>query len=347
MVLSYYLIRPFYTAAWYVFKLFRKEKRAVFYCDDVFDVDLFANVQKYLKPLPLVAKNKTVAQKLKDRGVRDVRVLPVFPDAVIMMRNMAWKFPCPDIIRIGFEHGAYNFKRFSKAQYYNLFTVFFMTSSHDVKRVQKLGVKTAEAVGFPKIDGIVSGERNVPLDIPDMFRDSRKKTVLFSATWDGSGMSAVHQWYDRLEQLTARYNVWVTLHPWVSETYRDTIKNCSSVYFIDEYDVLPYIAAADVCIGDTNSLIAEFCLLDKPVITFRVPPTPRTLDDVTALIDEVSIRIDAFNELPGAIASALDTSSDFSRKRREATERFFDRPDGNAGERAANRIMELVPSLAL
>lgn len=345
MVLSYYVLRPFYNAVWYTLKLFRKEVFAVFYCDDAFDAGLFANVQKHLKPLPLVAKNKKVARKLSELGFRDVKVLPVFPDVVIMVRNMAWKFPCPGIVRIGFEHGAYNFKRFSKAHYYNLFSVFFMTSSHDVERVRKLGVTTAEAIGYPKLDSFISGETNVP-DIPEKFRDPGKQTLLFSATWDGSGMSAVQLWYDQLPRLTSGYNVWITLHPWVSETYRRVIENCPGVYVIKEYEVLPYIAAADVCIGDTSSIIAEFCLLDKPVITFRVPPTPRTLDDVIALIDDVSIRIDAFDELSEAIPVALDTASDLSQRRRAATERFFDRPDGNAGKRAAERILELVPSLA-
>ena len=308
MVLSYYLLRPFYNAAWYALRLFRKETTAFFYCDDVFDVELFKNVQKHLKPLPIAAKNKTVARKLTEKGFNDVKVLPVFPDAVIMFRNMAWKFPCGKIVRIGFEHGAYNFKRFSKAHYYNLFTVFFMTSSHDVERVRTLGVNTAEAVGFPKIDGFVSCELNETPDIPAAFCDLGKKTILFSATWDGSGMSAVHLWYDKLEQLTGQYNVWVTLHPWVSEQYRNGIKNSANVYLIDGYDMLPYIAASDVCVGDTSSIIAEFCLLDKPVITFRVPPTPRTLDDVIALIDEVSVRIDTFDDLPNGIETALDTS---------------------------------------
>jgi hypothetical protein len=346
MVFSYYLIRPVYTMVWHTLKLFRKKPYNVVYCDDAFDVELFANIGKYLKPVSVVAKNRNVARELEVKGYRHVGIIPVFPDAVIMFRNMAWKFPCGKIIRIGFEHGAYNFKRFSKAHYYNLFTVFFMTSSHDVERVRKIGVTKAEAVGFPKIDTAFTGDHSIENDVPEGMRDLCKKTILFSATWDGSGMSAVDRWYDKLQMLTPKFNVWVTLHPWVSASYRDAIRKTPGAFFIEDYDVTRFIANADVCIGDTNSLIAEFCLLDKPVITFRMPPTPRTMNDVIALIEAVSIRIDSVDELPAAIEQALDKTSGFSAERRRAVERFFDRPDGSAGKRAAERIVELAPSLA-
>lgn len=346
MVFSYYLIRPVYTVIWYTLKLFRKEPYSVVYCDDVFDIELFANVGKYLKPVTIVAKNRNVAGELERKGYTDTRLIPVFPDAVIMFRNMAWKFPCGKIIRIGFEHGAYNFKRFSKAHYYNLFTVFFMTSTHDVERVRKIGVTKAEAVGFPKIDTAFTGDQSIESDVPAALREPHKKTILFSATWDGSGMSTVDRWYDMLPRLTREYNVWVTLHPWVSAPFRDAIRKTPGLFFIEDYNVTRFITHADVCIGDTNSLIAEFCLLDKPVITFRVPRTPRTMDDVIELIEAVSIRIDSVEELPAAIEQALDKASVFSAQRRNAVERFFDRPDGCAGKRAAQRIVELVPSLA-
>ena len=79
------------------------------------------------------------------------------------------------------------------------------------------------------------------------------------------------------------------------------LKNNPDLVFIDDYEILRYIMIADVCIGDTNSLLAEFCLLDKPIITFRVPVTARTMPDVMELIEKISIRIDTFEELAPAV----------------------------------------------
>ncbi|MBN1758333.1 MAG: CDP-glycerol glycerophosphotransferase family protein [Chitinispirillaceae bacterium] len=348
MVLSYYFRKPVYSLVWNVLHAIGRTDVCILYCEDAFDVQLFANVQRFLQPVPIVAKNRAVQGALSRQGFKS-RILPAFPDCVIMFRNMAWKFPCGKIIRIGFEHGAYNFKRFSKAQYYNLFTVFFMTSSHDVRRAEQLGVRTAIAVGYPKIDGMFDGsvtDKHLAALAESAKLDPRKKTLLFSATWDGSGMSAVHRWYNRITELTDRFNVLVTLHPWVSEEFRSALKTSPGLFFVDDYNVLPFIRLADICIGDTNSLIAEFCLLKKPTITFRLPPTPRTMPDVIEVIERISVRISSFDELLAAI-DEVSAHPEVCRKQQEAAiELFFDTPDGKAGRRAAEKIIQLVPQLA-
>lgn len=330
-------------------RLFRRKNLAILYCDDAFDVTLFKNVKNYLSTVIIVAKNGRVARALRAEGYA-CRVMPVFPDVVIMFRNMAWKFPCKKIVKFGFEHGAYNFKRFSKASYYNMFTCFFMTSKHDVERIKKHGVITAMAAGYPKIDRALDGSISAAdLDsVASLCKvDKTKKTLLFSATWDGSGMSAVHLWSSRLDEFASMYNVLVTLHPWTSDNYRKDIAATPGVYLIDEYDLARYIMLADVCVSDTTSLIAEFCLLDKPVITFRVPSAQRTMADITALLDKVSMRIDRYEELEQAVASVLRGDMKHSEERKRAVEIFFDKPDGNAGKRAAAVMVQKVPWLAI
>lgn len=351
MVFSYYLTKPVYAFFWHLAQFFRRERLLILYCEDAFDAVLFRNVQKHLpQQVTVYAKNLTVQNDLKNLGYKS-RKMPVFPDAVIMFRNMAWKFPCGSVVKIGFEHGAYNFKRFSKAHYYNLFDVFFMTSRHDVKRIQKLGVTTVKAIGFPKVDDAFNGtisEKTLKMVSEKSGIDPSRKTILFSATWDGSGMSAVHRWFDRLGTgiLHRDYNILVTLHPWVSTRYRTVLRQNPDIYFISELDILPYIMLADICIGDTNSLIAEFCMLDKPVITFRVPPTPRTLPDVISLIESISVRIETFEEIPEAIGKLEAQKDLFAQRRKETTRLFFDPLDGNAGKRAAEEITRIVPWLS-
>ena len=349
MVASYYLIKPLYSIAWHVVNLFRRQKLTVLYCDDAFDVTLFKNIQKHLPPIPIIAKNKTVVAELAKKGYTCVGTLPCFPSGVIMFRNMAWKFPCNSIIKVGLEHGAYNFKKFSKASYYNMFNVFLMTSSHDVERIVKIGVKNVKAIGYPKIDDVFDGslsDNSLSALKASLHLDSNKKTILFSATWDGSGMSAVDKWYNRLGEIAQRYNVLVTVHPWVSNQYKDHLQSLDFCYFVNDDEILRYIMISDVCIGDTNSLIAEFCLLNKPIITFRVLPTPRTLPDIIAMIDRISIRINTFDEI-FSVLEAIDAESEDQKKARsQAVDLFFDTPDGNAGRRAAEVIKEVMPFLS-
>jgi CDP-Glycerol:Poly(glycerophosphate) glycerophosphotransferase len=332
---------------WRFFRLFRKKRKIVLYCDDAYDVVLFRTVQKYLNPVQIVAKNGQVSKSLKDMGYSSKR-MPSFPDAVIMFRNMAWKFPSRKIIKIGFEHGAYNFKNFSKAYYYNRFNVFFMTSETDVARARERGITTVRAIGFPKIDPVFDGSI-VPEQLRDLAvrtgLDPKKKTLLFSSTWDGSGMSAIHKWYKRISSLSTRYNLMVTVHAWMSERYRMELKNNPDLVFIDDFEILRYIMIADVCIGDTNSLLAEFCLLDKPIITFRVPVTARTMPDVIELVEKISIRIDTFEELAPALEILFKNGDKLSVQRKEAVKITLGKPDGKSGMRAADEIVKLLPEL--
>ncbi|MCL2062948.1 MAG: CDP-glycerol glycerophosphotransferase family protein [Candidatus Cloacimonetes bacterium] len=339
MVFSYYIKYPFYNVIWHFLRFFRKRRKCILYCEDAFDIILFKNVGKYLENIEIVAKNKKVKNKLESFGYQKITTLPSYPDAVIMFRNMAWKFPCKKIKKIGFKHGAFNFKKHSNAKYYNMFNLFFLTSQKEIDNVRALGVNIALETAYPKIDDIASSETRATIPFT---LDYSKKTLFFASTWDGSGMSAIEKWYEKVGLLKDRYNILVSVHEWMSEIYKKSLRENASVFFIDELDRLKYINLADICICDTSSMIAEICLLDKPLITFRVKETKRTLTEVINMIEKISIRIDEFEELEGAIKILLDDKNMFSKERKEVSRILFDSLDGNSGKRAAEKIKDLL-----
>ena len=158
-------------------------------------------------------------------------------------------------------------------------------------------------------------------------------------------MSAITKWYKRLGSLAEQYNVLATVHCWMNNLYRQELSNNPDIYFIKDYEIMKYIFIFDVCIGDTNSLIAEFCLFDKPVITFRVPQTERTMPDIIEMIEKISLRIDTFEEVKPAIQQALKNPNKYSLQRKELVKQMIGTPDGKAGSRAANEIIKLIPRL--
>jgi len=350
MVFSYYITKPIYAFVWHILKVFRREPKHILYCESAFDAVLFQNVAPHLKPLQIVAKDNEVKAQLKKLGYENIEIFPSFPDTVIMFRNMAWKFPCKKIVKIGFEHGAYNFKRHSNAKYYNLFDLFFMTSSHDIERVRKNGVTTELAVAYPKIDAIHNGTitathlQNLKQKMGNRYNNN-KKTLLFSSTWDGSGMSAIDKWYDKISQLKNKYNLLVTLHDWMSQKYVSSLKTNKDVYFIEEKIFFDYIQLSDICVCDTSSVIAEFCLLDKPIITFTVPSTSRSMPDVEKLIKSISTQIETFEELDHAINTLSNHPDMYRDARKDAVKIMFDTPDGKSGQRAAEKILYKVKTL--
>ena len=349
MVLSYYIVTPFYNIVWSLLKLFRRKKKYILYCDDAFDIELYKNIGKYLADVEIVAKNNAVKRALLSLGYQKVSPLPYFPDGVIMFRNMAWKFPHKKIKKIGFKHGAYNFKRHSKAHYYDMFDIFFLSSESEIENVRRLGVKTNLYPAYPKIDSIFDG--SITPEVLERLSakiglNPQKKTLLFSATWDGSGMSAIDRWYDKIDTLADNFNLLVTVHDWTSQKYIEALRHNPNIYFITDFDRIPYIMLADICISDTSSLIAEFCILDKPVITFKINETTRTLPEVIDLIEKISLRINNFEEIGIAVQTLLKNPTMHHLGRLRAKQIMVGIPDGLSGKRAAEKIIALIPELA-
>lgn len=351
MVYTYYLAYLPYNLAWRLHKLLFPKKRYLVHIEDSFDFFLFTQVGRHLKPLEAVVSSSRLIPKLQalPNPPAKIHLYPFcFPDGVIMFRNAAWKYPVMRIVKIGLEHGAYNFKRFPKAYYYNLFDLYLMTSFADVKRLKAMGARPVKAIGYPKSDPLFDGSYGDELlaKLRDKLQlDANKPTLLFSSTWDGSGMSAIHKWFDKLHTIKDNYNVLVTLHPRMSDKYKIYLRKQPGIHYIEAMDIYPYLLLADICIGDTNSLIAEFCIVNRPIITFSIVATKRTLDDVIELIKGISIRIDEFSQLPEAISMALETAEKTSESRKQAIATLIDPLDGKAGWRAAQEIIKLIPEL--
>lgn len=328
-------------------KFFNRNPQAVIYCAEPVDYVTLKPVLKYLPALPVVAKNRKTKEYLKNKGI-EYKCMPSFPEAVIMSRHAAHKFPEEKIIKIGFRHGAYHFKAFAGAQYYNMFDLFFVTGNNELDLAEKHGITTAKAIGFPKLDPAFNNAYNdeiLKIFINKANIDYKKGTVIFTATWDKSGMSAIDKWIEIIHTLTERYNILVTVHPWTSKKYIEKLREIEDLYFINEPDVLPYLLIADVLVGDTSSIIAEFCALDKPIIVFKTSPTKRTVDKITCLLEDIAYRIDGASQLDEAIEYSLKNPKEKSTQRQKANKIMFDVLDGKAGKRAAEVILEMLPQL--
>lgn len=346
MVLSYYLYKYPYKIAWHVLSLAGRTPEVVFYLREPSDYPICQSVQKHLPPIPIVATKRT-RRFLAGIGVPAGR-LPSFPGAVIMFRHEAHKFPEEKIVKISMNHGVYRFKKFTHPRNYNAFDCYMMSSAREVELGKALGIRSGVAVGAPKLDVLLDGPRLAEFRTRiggELNLDANRNTVLFSATWDRSGMSAIDRWIDDIESLTAAFNVLVTVHPWTAETYKLRLRRMPQVHFVEEPDIAPYLSLADLLVGDASSIIAEFCLLDRPIVTFAVEDDTRMGPDTLEILESISTRIADFPQLAAAIRHGLDHPAERSEARRAAVAKMFHRPDGQAGARAAALIRRWVPSL--
>jgi CDP-glycerol glycerophosphotransferase (TagB/SpsB family) len=327
---------------------FDKNSPVVCYCAEPLDYLIFESIQPYLKKIPITGKRKT-RLFLKKRGFACKR-MPCFPKAAIMFRHATYKFPEKKILKIGLRHGVYTFKKHTHADNYNEFALYLTTSRTDVKIAESLGCKTVYSVGYPRIDPLFNGTYNS--STLEEYREKAKlnpakKTILFTTTYNASGLSAIDIWINKLNLLLDKYNILVTVHPWVDNKYKRKLKNEKGIYFIKDVNTLPFLAIADIMVSDYSSIIGEFCALDKPIVTFKVRPGKRTTQEIMDLIEKISIQVSSFDEMIVAIEQSLKNSDEMSSARQEANTLMFDALDGKSGQRAAEQICKYLPDLRL
>ncbi len=345
MTLFDYLLPLFYKPLWMIRHRMGKTDRLAFYAADPLDVQMFQPIRKHLDDeVVFYAKNAKTRAFFKKQGMPCKRY-PAFPEAVIMGRHAAYKFPVRKIVKIGFDHGLYQFKRWTKAKYYNQFDVYFVSSESQVQTAREKGITTVRAVGYPKIDRAFDGSitrEDLEALGKKLGLDPAKRTVIFTSTWDVGGLSALKRWIDRVGELTADYNVLLTVHPWTKQALVDKLKKIPGAFFLEKADVTEYLLLADVFVGDYNSLIGEFCALDKPIITFKTPPSERSVPEVREMIAEISLQVETFDEIPGAIERCLRHPEEKGEAREKARQLLYKALDGQAGKRAAETIREII-----
>jgi len=334
-----------YKITWKILSIFNKKNTIDFLCGNIVDYICFKNVHEIMPEVRIVARNKKVQKVLFEYGIESV-VYPTYPKVIVMARHLTRKYPCKDIKKVGMRHGAYHFKDFINKGEYNAFDKYFVTSKKEVEIALTKGIISSVAVGYPKIDSFFNGNLDIDKVKPDLHTslnlDKNKKTILFTATWNKNGYSAIDGWFDQLHRITSSYNVLVTTHHLISKDKIERIKETNDVIYLVDKDIMKYYTVADVMIGDISSIIAEFCAIDKPIITFKVKETKRFTSEIIEMLDEITYRIDSFEGLIDILPTALENPMFHSDKRAYYNNIMFDELDGKASIRARDEILSLV-----
>ena len=342
MVGSELLYRPIYTAAWKHAGRTNRQTPLAFYCPEEIDLLGFEQVAKHLPPITYISSNHKVSGKLQQAGL-SCKGLFSFPKVLIMSRHSLHRFPSDEILAIGMRHGPYHFKRMTKAENYNRFSLYLFSSQADLEAARAIGVRVGQAVGFPRLDPAFDGsitQNHLKVLSRRLALDPSKPTMLFTATWDASGMSAIDLWFRHLADLSKRWNILVTLHPWISSKYRKALRHIEGARLVAPADLLKAIMLANVCVGDQSSILAECCALDKGIVTFETNPAARALPEIDELLKNISVRIYRYSELEQACQLFLDEPSLLQEQRQSANLLMFDALDGQAGKLAADAILK-------
>lgn len=154
---------------------------------------------------------------------------------------------------------------------------------------KELGYFHVEETGWPKLDPLF------PLTPRD---PSKKKSVFFASTFSPKYTKA-KLLYPILFEMMKKYDIdwYVTLHPKMD---RETVRlyksiDLDNVTFVESTDVIEYFKQADIMLCDTSSILSEFLMQLKPVITFQTQkeePFMVCVNDIDQLEDKILETLD-------------------------------------------------------
>jgi hypothetical protein len=244
---------------------------------------------------------------------------------------------------------------------------------HKHEIIKRLNIKERDeehlkVVGWPRTDDFFNGKFDRQAIMNTLKLDQNVKTVLYAPTWGwGYGNETLFaRWFDRevktFEQVCHKIrkmglNFIVKLHPLSFHANNQTLINISKKYnvlwltkeiswFVD--DPNPFLWITDILISDLSGIIAEFMVLDRPII--YIDPDEK-LDAWDGSDMPRNFRAGHIVKSPEELLEAIDDSirfpERFKKERNNMVSKLFYSPDGKAIDRAAQEILNFAESKGL
>ncbi len=214
---------------------------------------------------------------------------------------------------------------------------------------EKHGFFHVAETGWPKVDHLF---RFAPGKEPREKKPSPKPVVLYAPTFSTSLCSAPSL-FEPIRRLALKgdFHWLIKFHPLMEESVVRKYRGMAggNVDIVDDPDIVPSLHAADVMLTDTSSVVSEFLLLNKPVVTYNTrSPAPHVIDFKKA--DQLESRLTQALEHPRAVMSAarefigrmhpyVDGRS--SERVLAATDAFIDRYQGKLKPKPLNLFRKL------
>lgn len=186
----------------------------------------------------------------------------------------------------------------------------------------ELGHFKVVETGWPKLDPMFSGDMRIGLDLHP--HDGRT-VCMYAATFTESLSSATALYEEISRQVARGDRYWLlTLHPKsdpaLVRMYR-SLEGPNARYF-EAVDLVSMMRAADVLVSDTSSVVSEFIVQGKPVVTYR-NRAPRA-----HMID-----IRSADQLESALQTALNPPATLVSEIEAYSHRIHPSRDGRSSER--------------
>jgi len=240
----------------------------------------------------------------------------------------------------------------------------FVEGDYRVERIEQsgsIGISRVHKVGLPKLDPVFQGryaDRAGTLERLGL--DPAKKTVLFAPTYKPTCMYEVK---DAIFEATAgRYNLIIKLHhySWMGKyaphrqhrIFEQRVPHHSHSVLIppEDYNIVPYMAAADTLISEASSTVFDFLALGKTGVIYDLPcdtlkhsdGQPILEEDNREFLHDAFVHVAAPGDLGAGIDRAVEPTPDMiAAADRERAHRFY-KLDGEASQRTKSVVEKLL-----
>lgn len=192
---------------------------------------------------------------------------------------------------------------------------------------QQYGYFDVIETGWPKLDKLYSTPA-YPV------ANEQKPVILYAPTFSPALTSAPELFEKIAEMIATKQHHWlIKFHPkmakeWIEQYQALVSDNCQ---IIDEADINTLYQAADMLISDTSSVIGEFAMLAKPVLTYKNSAPGDYLYD----IDNAAV-------LPEAVNKLLTPSSALLEQLAHYAEELHSFRDGKSSERILAAVEHIL-----
>jgi len=249
-----------------------------------------------------------------------------------------------------------------KACYYDVSdsatSVRFVEGPYRTERLKEMYPKQNFVdTGYAKLDPIVNGEMN-SLQPSAWGLDNSKKTILYAPTFYPSSIECLPK---SLPEEFSEYNVILKPHYFslANKKYQKQKRllelwgEADNVYLagLDEVNIIPFMAVADVLISDASSTLFEFTALNKPVVwcdfyklrwgyrgllKFRFK---KRMDEDLYKYANIAIHAKTYQELKACVDSQIQAPDAFAQQRQQYTLALAGKVDGQCSKRIVDYIL--------
>ena len=130
------------------------------------------------------------------------------------------------------------------------------------------------------------------------------------------------------------------------EIYKALFKKDARIIYIEDLDITPFLALADVMVSDVSSAMMEFAALNKPIILFNNPNWKKyqyyNPSDIEFKWRDIGVQVNNVKEMKEAVMRSFVYPEEFENKRKYYTDQLLaNKNDGSACKKIIDASLEL------